>query len=68
MHFPSRAGIFHLLIAALVISTASHAADNTATQSLHQLFDQDWEYQMAHDPVAASRTGRPALERSVGKP
>ncbi|MGH9552113.1 MAG: DUF885 domain-containing protein, partial [Terriglobales bacterium] len=27
------------------------------TQSLHQLFDQDWEYQMAHDPVTASELG-----------
>src|SRR6185312_16897749 len=57
MHFPSRSGIFHLLIAALVISAASHATDNTATQVLHHLFDQDWEYQMAHDPVAASELG-----------
>ena len=57
MHFPSRSGIFHLLIAVLVISAASHATDNTATQALHHLFDQDWEYQMAHDPVAASELG-----------
>lgn len=57
MHFPSRSGIFHLLIAALVISTPSYAADNAATQALHQLFNQDWEYQMAHDPVAASELG-----------
>lgn len=57
MHFPSRVGIFHLVIAALVISTASYAADSTATQALHQLFNEDWEYQMAHDPVAASELG-----------
>ncbi len=57
MHFPSRSGIFHLVIAVLVISAASHATDNTATQVLHHLFDQDWEYQMAHDPVAASELG-----------
>ncbi len=57
MHFPSRSGIFHLVIAVMVISAASHATDNTATQALHHLFDQDWEYQMAHDPVAASELG-----------
>jgi uncharacterized protein (DUF885 family) len=33
------------------------AADNKSTASLHQLFDQDWEYQMAHSPVRASLLG-----------
>jgi uncharacterized protein (DUF885 family) len=36
---------------------ASFAADNKAAGSLHQLFDQDWEYQMAHNPVRASLLG-----------
>ncbi len=45
-------------VCSLVISARlPFAADNTATQALHQLFDQDWEYQMAHDPVAASELG-----------
>lgn len=57
MHFPAPTQMFQLLIVFLVISTAAYAADNTPTQALHQLFDQDWEYQMAHDPVAASELG-----------
>jgi uncharacterized protein (DUF885 family) len=54
MFFTRRAQSFLLL---LVIPAVSYAADNVATQTLHQLFDQDWEYQMAHDPVAASELG-----------
>ena len=42
----------------LLVDPRCYAADNAATQSLHQLFDQDWEYQMAHvDPVGASHLG-----------
>ena len=54
MHFVRRAQFVLLL---LVIPAISYAADSAATQSLHQLFDQDWEYQMAHDPVGASELG-----------
>ena len=32
-------------------------AENPATSQLHQLFDQDWEYQMEHNPVRASLLG-----------
>jgi len=35
----------------------ARAADNQAAQSLHKLFDQDWEYQMAQNPVRASLLG-----------
>jgi len=35
----------------------ARAADNQAAESLHKLFDQDWEYQMAHNPVRASLLG-----------
>ena len=54
MHFARRAQFFLLL---LVIPAISHAAENGPAQALHQLFDQDWEYQMAHDPVSASELG-----------
>jgi len=50
-----RCAQFFLLL--LVIPSVSYAADNAASRALHQLFDQDWEYQMAHDPVAASELG-----------
>ena len=46
-----------LICCLIATPTLSFAADNTATQSLHQLFDREWEYQMAHDPVAASELG-----------
>jgi uncharacterized protein (DUF885 family) len=51
----TRCAQFFLLL--LVIPSVSYAADNAASRALHQLFDQDWEYQMAHDPVAASELG-----------
>ena len=41
----------------LAVPAISFAADNAATQALHQLFDREWEYQMAHDPVTASELG-----------
>ena len=37
-----------LICCLIATPTLSFAADNTATQSLHQLFDREWEYQMAH--------------------
>jgi uncharacterized protein (DUF885 family) len=40
---------------ALLASTLAFAAD--PTQSLHQLFDNEWEYQMAHNPIRASLLG-----------
>jgi uncharacterized protein (DUF885 family) len=46
-----------LICCLLAFPLLSFAADNTATQSLHQLFDRYWEYQMAHDPVTASELG-----------
>lgn len=46
-----------LIIAILGLPTFSYASDNAATQSLHQLFDREWDYQMALDPVAASELG-----------
>ncbi len=57
MHFACRVQIFYLLFATLVISGSSAAVDNASTRALHRLFDQDWEYQMAHDPVRASELG-----------
>jgi uncharacterized protein (DUF885 family) len=56
MRLACRALIFHL-IAVFVVPILSYAAENTATQALHQLFDREWEYQMAHDPVTASQLG-----------
>jgi uncharacterized protein (DUF885 family) len=45
------------LLALLVTASLSWAADNAPAQSLHQLFDNEWEYQMAHNPVRASTLG-----------
>jgi uncharacterized protein (DUF885 family) len=39
----------------LLASTLAFAAD--PAQSLHQLFDSEWEYQMAHNPIRASLLG-----------
>jgi len=36
---------------------SAFAAENAATQSLHRLFDSDWDYQMEKDPVSASQLG-----------
>jgi uncharacterized protein (DUF885 family) len=46
-----------VLIICFLNCAAAFAADNKSTESLHQLFDQDWEYQMAHNPVRASLLG-----------
>ena len=47
----------YLAAAVFAVPVISYAADNAATQALHQLFDREWEYQMAHDPVTASQLG-----------
>jgi uncharacterized protein (DUF885 family) len=48
----------HWFLCVLVlICSSAFAAENAATQSLHQLFDRDWEFQMQHDPVTASQLG-----------
>jgi uncharacterized protein (DUF885 family) len=41
----------------LLLASFAAAADNAFTQSLHQLFDREWEYQMEHNPVRASVLG-----------
>jgi uncharacterized protein (DUF885 family) len=41
----------------LLVSVGMFAADNKPAEALHHLFDQDWEYQMAHNPVRASLLG-----------
>jgi uncharacterized protein (DUF885 family) len=56
MRLALRALIFHL-IAVFAVPILSYAADDAATQALHQLFDSEWEYRMAHDPVTASQLG-----------
>jgi len=47
---------------ATVVATAAPgvaAAENAATQSLQQMFDKEWEYEMQHNPVRASNLGAP---------
>jgi uncharacterized protein (DUF885 family) len=56
MRLACRALIFHL-IAVSAVPVLCYAADSAATQALHQLFDGEWEYQMAHDPVTATQLG-----------
>jgi len=46
-----------LALAMLLFPASLRGADTAATQSLHELFERDWEYQMAHDPVTASELG-----------
>jgi uncharacterized protein (DUF885 family) len=41
----------------LLFSLSTFAVDSAATQQLHRLFDQEWEYQMSHNPVRASLLG-----------
>ena len=41
----------------LVTSSLVFASDSAAGTKLHQLFDTEWEYQMAHNPVRASLLG-----------
>ena len=47
---------FLLLLLLLPNFISAQAADNP-TQTLHALFDRDWDYQMQHDPVSASQLG-----------
>jgi uncharacterized protein (DUF885 family) len=46
-----------LILIALINPGELQSAENSATQSLHQLFDREWEYRMAHHPVEASLLG-----------
>lgn len=39
----------------MTLTTALTAAEST--QALHSLFDREWEYEMSHNPVAASTLG-----------
>jgi uncharacterized protein (DUF885 family) len=55
MRFVHRFPGYFLIV--LILAISCHAADNAATQALHQLFDREWEYQMEHDPVTASELG-----------
>jgi uncharacterized protein (DUF885 family) len=57
MRFTRCALISSIIVPVLAVPALSHAADTAATQSLHQLFDREWDYRMAHDPVAASELG-----------
>jgi uncharacterized protein (DUF885 family) len=41
----------------LLLFTSIATSDDTPTQTLHALFDRDWEYQMEQDPVNASQLG-----------
>ncbi len=50
----SRVVLFLMIVVPLC---TSFTMDDTATQSLHRLFDQEWDYQMEHNPVRASLLG-----------
>src|SRR5579864_4106290 len=54
-----RGAFASLPLTLLLVLTPSFAgtANNHAATSLHQLFDHEWEYQMAHNPVRASLLG-----------
>jgi len=41
----------------LLASSVMFAADNSTSARLHELFDDEWEYEMAHNPVRASILG-----------
>jgi uncharacterized protein (DUF885 family) len=45
------------LLFSLGLLTAIAQSVDTPTQSLHALFDRDWEYQMEKDPLTASQLG-----------
>ena len=51
-----------LTLLLLFRSNFKAAADTSAGTALHQLFDSDWEYAMAHNPVRASLAWRSALQ------
>lgn len=46
-----------MLIAALSFAPLAHAADNAATQALHQLFQSSWDRGMRENPLYASDLG-----------
>jgi uncharacterized protein (DUF885 family) len=46
-----------LIVLLLLSSNLRGAAENAPATALHQLFDTEWEYQMAHNPVRASLLG-----------
>ena len=46
-----------LLLVFLLAARALSQPASEAAQSLHQLFDREWEYQMEHNPVRASLLG-----------
>src|SRR5215813_858853 len=46
-----------LVIALIALPSISSAADNDSTRALHSLFDREWEYEMSHNPIAASTLG-----------
>jgi uncharacterized protein (DUF885 family) len=45
------------LLVLLLLTSLVSAAAQTPTLKLHALFDQDWDYQMRHDPLTASELG-----------
>ena len=46
---------FICVLALMTLTTALTAAEST--QALHSLFDREWEYEMSHNPIAASSLG-----------
>jgi uncharacterized protein (DUF885 family) len=54
---PRVRSVVFFLVWSFVISLPPALAAENAAQSLHQLFDREWEYQMEHNPVRASLLG-----------
>jgi uncharacterized protein (DUF885 family) len=48
---------WRIAVLCLISTTLAFAANPSPTDTLHQLFDTEWEYQMAHNPVHASLLG-----------
>jgi uncharacterized protein (DUF885 family) len=46
-----------IAVLCLISTTLAFAANPSPSDALHQLFDTEWEYQMAHNPVRASLLG-----------
>jgi uncharacterized protein (DUF885 family) len=46
-----------IAVLGLISTTLAFAANHSPSDALHQLFDAEWEYQMAHNPVRASLLG-----------
>ena len=61
-----------ILSIAIALLPASHSADaqgkNNAGKALNDFFESEWDYEMEQNPTQASFAGRPALERSLGRP